>query len=154
MFSWSIPRYSSTSRPTFLWGFMYRDRPLIAPCLAYLLVLGIGVLLGCHWYTSAASRPYILSFGLTPPRWLPFSCRSMGRVPSPCPTSRLTSLSILSYSSFSVRFRMDTTWCLSYDRHISLHPVAVLHLTVVPQILHIVFPTTSTSNFHAKVVRT
>ena len=153
MFSWSIPRYSSTSRPTFLWGFMYRDRPLIAPCLARPCPwCWSGP--WCPWYTSAASRPYILSFGLTPPRWLPFSCRSMGRVPSPCPTSRLTSLSILSYSSFSVRFRMDTTWCLSYDRHISLHPVAVLHLTVVPKILHIVFPTTSTSNFHAKVVRT
>ena len=153
MFSWSIPRYSSTSRPAFLWGFMYRDRPLIAPCLARPCPwCWSGP--WCPWYTSAASRPYILSFGLTPPRWLPFSCRSMGRVPSPCTTSRLTSLSILSYSSFSVRFRMDTTWCLSYDRHISLQPVAVLHLTVVPKILHIVFPTTSTSNFHAKVVRT
>ena len=150
---WFILQYSSTYAPHFS-GTLCLVTIRLSLLAWLILVLGIGVLLGCHWYTSAASRPYILSFGLTPPRWLPFSCRSMGRVPSPCPTSRLTSLSILSYSSFSVRFRMDTTWCLSYDRHISLHPVAVLHLTVVPQILHIVFPTTSTSNFHAKVVRT
>ena len=153
MFSWSIPRYSSTSRPTFLWNFMSRDHLLLAPCLARPCPwYWSGP--WCHWYTSAASRPYISLVRSNSPRWLPFSCRSMGRVPSLCPTPRLTSLSILSYSSFSVRFRMDTTWCLSYDRHISLQPVAVLHLTVVPKILHIFFPTTSTSNFHAKVVRT
>ena len=43
---------------------MYRDCPLIAPCLAYLLVLGIGVVLGVIGIHLPLPVLTSLSFGL------------------------------------------------------------------------------------------